>query len=155
VVHLPAFLMDMLPYHQPRTGLEAKYSIEYDLVAVALDGRAGMHQYTDAAVNRPAARDLLTRVRYVPVEGQLGEVKLESHVVVTLKDGTKLEGTAHESHGNPRDPLTEAEVAAKFHECTEALLSEEQRTAVMDLCYQLDTLPSVRILGDAVSLISA
>ena len=33
--------MPMLPYHQPRTGLEAKYSIEYDLAAIALDGRAG------------------------------------------------------------------------------------------------------------------
>ena len=150
VVHLPAFLMDMLPYHQPRTGLEAKYSIEYDLVAVALDGRAGFHQYTDAAVNRPAARDLLTRVSFVPVEGQLGEVKLESKVVVTLKSGTELEETAHQSHGNPQDPLTDAEVAGKFHECTAALLSEEQRSNVIDLCYQLDSLSSVRALGNAI-----
>jgi 2-methylcitrate dehydratase PrpD len=82
--------------------------------------------------------------------GQLGEVKLESKVVVTLKDGTESEGTAHQSHGNPRDPLTEAEVAAKFHECTEALVSEERRAVVIDLCYQLDSLPSVRALGDAV-----
>ena len=65
--------MPMLPYHQPRTGLEAKYSIEYDLATIALDGRAGLHQYTDDAVNRPAAQELLTRVRYVPVEGDLRE----------------------------------------------------------------------------------
>ena len=88
-VRLPAFLMPMLPYHQPRTGLEAKYSIEYDLAAIALDGRAGLHQYSDEAVNRPAAQELLTRVRYVPVEGDLREIKLESQVVLTLKDGTQ------------------------------------------------------------------
>ena len=142
--------MPMLPYHQPRTGLEAKYSIEYDMAAIALDGRAGLHQYSDEAVNRPAAQELLTRVRYVPVEGDLREIKLESQVVLTLKDGTRLEESAHQSHGNPQDPLTEAEVAAKFHECAEALVPEAQRVAIIDLCYRLDSLASVRELGDAV-----
>ncbi len=149
-VRLPAFLMPMLPYHQPRTGLEAKYSIEYDLATIALDGRAGLHQYSDDAVSRPAAQDLLTRVRYVPVEGDLREIKLESHVVLTLKDGTTLEESAQQSHGNPQDPLSEEEVAAKFHECAEALVPEPQRLAIMDLCYRLDALASVRELGEAV-----
>ena len=44
----------MVPYHSPQTGLEAKYSLEYDLAAITLDGRAGIHQYTDDAVQRPA-----------------------------------------------------------------------------------------------------
>ena len=154
-VQLPAFLLPMLPYHEPKTGLEAKYSIEYDMATIALDGKAGLHQYSDDAVNRPAAQDLLTRVRYVPVEGDLREIKLESQVVLTLKDGTRLEESAHQSHGNPQDPLTEAEVAAKFHECAESLVPEAQRNAIIDLCYRLDALLSVRELGDAVGSSSA
>jgi len=149
-VRLPAFLLPMLPYHQPRTGLEAKYSIEYDLATIALDGRAGLHQYSDEAVNRPDAQELLARVRYVPVEGDLHEIKLESQVVLTLRDGTRLEESAHQSHGNPQDPLTEAEVAAKFHECAEALVPDAQREAIIGLCYRLEGLESVRELGDAV-----
>ena len=43
----------MVPYHDPQTGLEAKYSLEYDVATIALDGRAGIHQYTDEAVQRP------------------------------------------------------------------------------------------------------
>ncbi len=154
-VHLPAFLMPMLPYHEPRTGLEAKYSIEYDMAAIALDGKAGLHEYSDEAVNRPAAQQLLRRVTYVPVEGDVREIKLESEVVLTLKDGTRLEESAHQSHGNPQDPLTEAEVAAKFHECAESLVPEAQRNAITDLCYRLDALASVRELGDAVGSSSA
>ena len=46
----------------------------------------------------------------MPVEGDLREIKLESQVVLTLKDGTRLEETVHQSHGNPQDPLSEAEV---------------------------------------------
>ena len=49
-VEIPEFLTDMVPIHEPRTGLQAKYSLEYDLAAIALDGRAGIHQYTDDAL---------------------------------------------------------------------------------------------------------
>ena len=60
-VELPAFLTDMVPYHEPPTGLQAKYSIEYDMAAIVLDGRAGIHQYTDEAVRRPEAQSLMKR----------------------------------------------------------------------------------------------
>ena len=61
-------------------------------------------------------------------------------MVLTLKDGTRLEESAQQSHGNPQDPLTEDEVAAKFHECAEALVPESAAPiAIMDLCYRLDS----------------
>jgi 2-methylcitrate dehydratase PrpD len=150
VVSLPAFLTEMLPYHEPRTGLEAKYSIEYDMVAVALDGRAGMQQYTDAAVQRPGVRELMKRVEFVPVEGDLGRVKLESRVELKLKSGEVLEETVGLSHGRPEDPLTDAELISKFHECAEALVSEDQRNEIIDLCWRLHTLDNIGELASAV-----
>ena len=41
-------------------------------------------------------------------------------------------------------------MAAKFHECAEGLVPEAQREAIIDLCYRLGSLTSVRELGDAV-----
>ena len=89
-VRLPAFLEQSKPYHHPRAGLEGKYSVEYDMVAMVLDGQGGLHQYTDEAVRRPEAQELMKRVRWDPVEGPLSRVTLESTVVVTLKDGTAI-----------------------------------------------------------------
>jgi 2-methylcitrate dehydratase PrpD len=153
VVYLPGFLMPMLPFHQPQTGLEGKYSIEYDLATVALDGRAGLYQYTDEAVQRPAARELMKRVEYIPVEGDISEVQLESKVVLKLKDGEELEETVSKSHGTPTDPLTEDEVVGKFHECSEALLAPAQRDQIIDLCWRLDALDDLTELADAVGTI--
>ncbi|HEX4864423.1 MAG TPA: MmgE/PrpD family protein, partial [Acidimicrobiales bacterium] len=153
VVYLPGFLMQMLPYHQPQTGLEGKYSIEYDLAAVALDGRAGMYQYTDAAVRRPAAQELMKRVEYIPVEGDISQVKLESRVVLRLKNGEELEETVTRSHGTPSDPLTEEELVSKFHECSEALLPKAQRDKIIDLCWRRDALEDLSPLGAAVGTI--
>jgi 2-methylcitrate dehydratase PrpD len=155
VVYMPAFLMDMLPYHTPQTGLEGKYSIEYDLAAIALDGRAGMYQYTDEAVRRPAAQELMKRVSYMPVPGQAGQFKLESRVVLKLKDGTEFEETANQSHGGPADPLSEEELTGKFHECAQAVLPETKRNQLIDLCWRLDSLESVREIADLAGSIKA
>jgi 2-methylcitrate dehydratase PrpD len=149
-VYLPGFLMDMLPYHQPQTGLEAKYSIEYDLAAIALDGCAGMSQYTDAAVRRPQAQQLMKRVTYVPVSPEAGQITLESRVVLRLTNGDEFAETVNQSHGTPGDPLTREELLGKFHECAQATLPARQRDRVIELCEQLDSLDTVSEIGNVV-----
>jgi 2-methylcitrate dehydratase PrpD len=149
-VYLPAFLMDMMPYHQPQTGLQAKYSIEYDVVAIALDGRAGMSQYTDAAVQRPQAQDLMSRVRYVPVAPEAGQVTLNSRVVLRLTNGEEFEETVSQSHGTPGDPLTRDELLGKFHECAQAVLPASQRDRLIEACERLDSLDTLSEIGNVV-----
>jgi 2-methylcitrate dehydratase PrpD len=150
VVYQPSFLMDSLPFHRPKTGLQGKYSLEYDVVAVVLDGRAGMHEYTDAAVQRSVAQQLMERVAYVPVEVGLQNRKFGARVVLTLTSGEKLEETAETFHGSAQNPPTDEELVAKFHECAAGGLPASQREAAIDLCWRLDELGSVRQLGDAL-----
>jgi 2-methylcitrate dehydratase PrpD len=149
-IEINDFLTDMVPFHDPRTGLEAKYSLEYDLAVIALDGRAGMYQYTDQAVQRPEARELMRRVKTVPVRGPL-----RSRVVLRLKSGEQLEETVSRSHGTPADPLTREEILAKFHECAGALVPQAQRNEVIALCSRLDALENVRELAEAIGTIKA
>jgi 2-methylcitrate dehydratase PrpD len=73
--------------------------------------------------------------------------------VLTLKSGDQLEESVNVSHGSPNDPLTDAEVVGKFHECAEALMSEARRSQVIDLCRRLDSLESVRELTDAIGTV--
>ena len=146
-VEIPAFLTDMVPIHDPESGLQAKYSLEYDVATVVIDGRAGIHQYTDEAVARPVARDLMARVRTVPTDGPF-----QSRVVISLRDGQQLEATADRTHGSPADPLTEAERLAKFHECAATLASDEQRDRIVDLTARLATLTDVAELTSALGI---
>jgi 2-methylcitrate dehydratase PrpD len=141
-VEIPEFLTDMVPIHEPTSGLEAKYSLEYDVVAIALDGRAGIHSYSDAAVRRPAVQQLMRRVNTIPVDGAL-----QSRVVLKLTTGERLEATVNRSHGNPADPLTEQERLGKFHECAATIASDSQRDRIVDLCARLDALDDVSVLA--------
>jgi len=145
-VEIPEMLLQFMPYHEPQTGLEGKYSLEYDLVAIALDGRAGLHQYSDAAVQRPEAQSLMKRVVVHPKN----DGPLQSRVVVKLRDGQTFEEAANRAHGTPGDPLTRNEVMGKFHECAEAQLPLERREQVIGLCERLDKLGDVREMGRAL-----
>jgi 2-methylcitrate dehydratase PrpD len=144
-VEIPSFLTDMVPFHEPESGLEGKYSLEYDLAAIALDGRAGIHQYTDEAVQRRAARALMQRVKTISVDGPL-----ESRVVVTMRDGVTHEATVSRAHGNPADPLTDAERIGKFHECAAALAADDQRERIVELVGRLEVLDDAGDLARAI-----
>ena len=144
-VEIPEFLLPMLPNHEPTTGLQAKYSLEYALATVALDGYGRVHQFSDDAVARPAARDLMARVTTIPVDGPP-----ESRVVVTRRDGERLEETANRAHGSPADPLTQEEIVAKFDECATATSTEGQRARIVELCGRLEDLDDVSELAEAL-----
>jgi 2-methylcitrate dehydratase PrpD len=144
-VEVPEFLMPMMPYDSPETGLQAKYSLQYDLATIVLDGRAGLHQYSDTAVRRPEARSLMEKVVVHPTNAGL-----VSRVVLTLVSGEKIEETVTRTHGNPADPLTRSEVMGKFHECAEGLIPLGQREDVISLCDRLEHLDNIRDLGKAL-----
>jgi 2-methylcitrate dehydratase PrpD len=149
-VHIADWLMPMMPYHAPQTGLEAKYSLEYDLVAIALDGRAGMHQFTDAMVQRPQAQALMKRVVCVQESLDWSTGKLTSRVVLKLKNGEVLDETVDRVHGTPADPLSATEIEGKFHECAETMASLAQRRKLIELCGRLDRIDNIRELAQAV-----
>jgi 2-methylcitrate dehydratase PrpD len=142
--------MDSLPFDLPQTGLQGKYSVQYDVVAIALDGEAGMYQYTDEKVLRPEAQDLMQRVTVVPVEIDRARPQLAARVVVKLRNGDEFEETVAEHIGRPANPLSHEQLEAKFHECAAQILDEGQRKTALDLCWGLETLEQVSVLADAV-----
>jgi 2-methylcitrate dehydratase PrpD len=145
------FLMPSKPYHAPTTALTAKYSVEYDLAAMALDGRLGNAQFTDEAVNRPEVRALMDKVEIEEITGLVGTVPLESTVTVVMDDGTRYEATNKLTRGNMGDPLSREELLGKFAECSEGLLSVPERDEIIAICDRLEKLPDITELTTAFS----
>lgn len=108
-----------LIHHRPQTGLEAKFSLEYCIAVLLLDGRAGLSQFTDAAVNRPEAQALLRKVDVYndPKADAAGVDKMHSIITVTLKSGKILTGTADFAKGSPQFPMSFDDVCNKFRDC--------------------------------------
>src|SRR5690606_5553286 len=52
----------MLRNHQPQTGLEAKFSLEFAAAAALIAGKVGLEQLSDDFVARPDVQTLMTKV---------------------------------------------------------------------------------------------
>ncbi len=104
-----------LVYADPRTGLEAKFSMEYSVAAALLDGGIRLATYDDDRIARPAIRSFLPRVAKSESTGPM--LPRWSEVVIHLKDGRTLSKRVTTSRGDAQDPLTDEELVAKAKDC--------------------------------------
>jgi 2-methylcitrate dehydratase PrpD len=95
-----------------RTGRESQVSAQH-AVAVALSrGKAGLEEFSDAAVADPSLRALASRLRFVddaawPVES--------AQVTIVLRSGERLSHRVQAARGSLDAPLANVELADKMH----------------------------------------
>lgn len=107
-----------LVHHDPSTGLESKFSLEYAAATALLDERSGFWAFDDEAVNRPDARHLVGLTDITLTDGS-GDGLLDGvvEVEVDLADGTTRRGSLDLPPGSPGKPPTADEMAAKVADC--------------------------------------
>lgn len=106
-----------LIHHRPDTGLQGKFSLEYALAAAVVDGYPGFAAFTDDAVRREVARDLVERVDVRTEPGGDWLLAGEATVAVRLRDGAEHTTTLRLPPGSPGRPPTDDELAAKLADC--------------------------------------
>ena len=136
----------------PVTGLEGKFSLEYCLAAALIDGAVGLDAFSDEAVRRPAARDLVSRVR-IEEGAQAGEFPIGGYaeVRIALRDGVEYGARVYVPRGDPSRPLVWEELAAKFRDCAGVALAAGDVDAALGLIERLEGLEDVRGLIEALS----
>jgi 2-methylcitrate dehydratase PrpD len=139
-----------LIHHRPVTGLEAKFSMEYCMAVLVVDGKAGLGQFTDAAVNRPQVQALLRRVDFYnnPAADAAGSDKMRSFVEIKLKDGRVLNGAVVDyARGSPQIPMSFDDEKEKFRDCAGyGGLPAQTAEHVIARVAHLDRLPDISVL---------
>ena len=139
-----------LYHHQPATGLEGKFSMEFCVAILLLERKAGLSQFADTVVRRPDVQAMVKRVNfYVDPEAEAaGFDKMTSIVKIHLKDGKVLSGRAEFAKGSPANPMSYDEVADKFRGCAEFAKWPAQKTeSVITLVKSLENAPNVNQLA--------
>lgn len=143
--------LEILMHHQPQTGLEAKFSVEYWIAATLLDREFGMRQTTDAMVRRPAAQDLVRKVRVV-ADPAIVFPWSKVTIRLTLRDGRSLAKLYYPPRGAADNPMSEAELVEKFHDCAAAGgWTRARAERAVDTLLALDSLRDVRGLMELLS----
>ncbi len=143
--HMPTTLL----HHQPHNELQAKFSMEFCLAILLLERRAGLAEFTDAVVNRPDAQRMLAKVEFSvhPAAEAAGYDKMTTFIDIDLADGRSVGGRADFGKGSPAHPMTDEEVAAKFHECAAwGGLATDAAEEIVQLVAGLDKVRDITLL---------
>jgi 2-methylcitrate dehydratase PrpD len=115
------YMTTTLLHHHPKTGLEAKFSMEFCVAILLLERKAGLREFTDAVVTRPDVQAMISRVNFYvdPVADQAGYNKMTSLLRIHLKNGRFVSGQAEFAKGSPSNPMSFEETAEKFRGCAD------------------------------------
>src|SRR5207237_5845976 len=138
-----------LIHHRPKTELNAKFSMEFCMAILLLERKAGLAEFTDERVNRADVQALIERIEFGvhPDAEAAGYDKMTTIVDIELTDGRTLSGQSDFGKGSPANPMTDAELEAKFHECAAwGGLPRAQAARVAEVVWNLEQLADVREL---------
>lgn len=146
-------------YPDPKTGLEAKFSVPYALAAGVLDGRYSLWTFTDEAVARAAVKPLLAKVTALEDErcmgasqphgswGSRGFVEVEAATTAGRRASVQVEFAP----GHPQRELTWDDLHEKFVDCAEyAGIAKASARTLFERLRDLRTCPDVTPLLDSM-----
>jgi 2-methylcitrate dehydratase PrpD len=122
------------------TPLAARLSVPYCVAAAIVDGEISQAQFTVKRFASKAIQDLL-RDTDVVADAELNALypeKFPARVVVKTKEGKRLEETQFYPKGDPKNPLSQAELEAKFRENARACLSQRQTERVLHMIEKIE-----------------
>ena len=138
-----------LIHNRPTDELQAKFSMQFCMAVLLIEGRAGLQEFTDEMTHRTDVKAMIERIDFVVDEEaeRAGFQKMTTLLDVTLKDGRVIKGRADFGKGSPSDPMSYAEVSTKFRECSDyARWPREKAERVVAMVRDLETLPSIERL---------
>lgn len=98
----------------PANAYSAKFSIPFGIALGLLTGRAGLESYTEEAAADPKLRAVAQKVSYVIDPNNPYPKGFTGHIRAKLRDGGTVEERQPHIRGGAHEPLTRAEIEAKF-----------------------------------------
>jgi 2-methylcitrate dehydratase PrpD len=141
-----------LAYDDPQTGLEGKFSAQYPVAALLLDGKLNLQSFTDEMVQRPAVRAWLAKIeRY-----RVPDTKVYSGTVgytdITVKTARgEFSRRVDRGPGSRVWPISERDHQDKFLSCAQVVMSSAQAAGVLDKLTTFETLRDVNPLIEATA----
>ncbi|RZN66401.1 MAG: MmgE/PrpD family protein, partial [Candidatus Methanolliviera hydrocarbonicum] len=116
-------LLTAVIYNRPKTGLEAKFSIEFCIALALLENEVTMRYFTDEKVRDPKIQEIISKIKFVPDPEAILLTPVE--VVIKLKDGRVLSHETTVMKGEPENPMNQEELYTKYKDCASAILSPQ------------------------------
>jgi 2-methylcitrate dehydratase PrpD len=136
---------------RPATTWHGRVSMQFSLAEVFSFGRLDLDSYSPERLRDPALLDLAGRVACVVDGDAPGREQWRGWVIVETRDGRRLEQVQPFNHGSPQNPMTDAELEAKFAANCRGVIGAE---AAAEVIRRVRALEHASDVGDLVRLCS-
>jgi 2-methylcitrate dehydratase PrpD len=136
----------------PRSEFEAKFSIAFTVASALIDGPVRLRAFTPDRLHDPVVRALAAKVRLHvdPTMDAAFPGRRAARVTVVSSIGGQVRAVERSTRkGDPDDPLTDAELAAKFAEYATPTLGPDATAALAGALWQLPTAATVALPTNA------
>jgi 2-methylcitrate dehydratase PrpD len=120
----------------PRTGLEGKFSVYHACAASIVFGQAGEAEFADDVVRREDIVALRGRIHAI-VDDAIGEAAAD--VTIRAADGRMLHLFIAHAVGSLERPMSDDDLARKFHGLVDPVLGAERAARLRELCGKIGT----------------
>ena len=133
---------------KPVSSYGAKFSLPFSIAVMLVRGRAGLEEFTDAAIADAAVLKVAAKVRY-ELDPTIDYPRhFSGHVKVTLANGQVLEENQPHPRGGLEDPLPPAEIDAKFRANARLALPAETGEKIIETVQRIESLKSIAELSE-------
>lgn len=144
-IDISAFQYGMCGSTSIQTRAEAQMSLPYALAAQLCYGKVFLAELEESAWAAPAIASWLARMQ-VHIDHQQADAD-EPIIHVTTHAGVRHSLRVPDPLGGPQNPLSDAQVLAKFHDLAAPVLGDTACHAIADMVLTFDTCADARQLG--------
>jgi 2-methylcitrate dehydratase PrpD len=136
-------VLELTGRKEPKDGLQGKFSVYHGAAAGLIYGRAGEDEFSDAVVTDPRVVTLRDKVRATADDGVHEDAVL---VTAILSNGRRVELRVEHAIGSMQNPLSDAQLEAKFEALVAPVLGEARAREITGQWRALASLADVRTL---------
>jgi len=116
-----------------RSPLHARLSIQYGIASILVRGRAGLGEYEEDAIRDPEVRRISDLVR-IQIDEEIQKLYPNPRsMIVEIRDRKGNTASARIDHakGDPENPMTDADLVAKFRDVTADVIPPERAERIV------------------------
>ena len=124
----------------PQTKETADHSLPYVIAVAVADRQVLPVSFAEEKLFDPVIRDLLTKISVVADEeiDRLFPGVKRARVKITTKNGTSFQAQVDHAKGSPENPMSDAEIIAKFRANSRQVMTPEAQDRLIDATWRFD-----------------
>lgn len=139
----------------PTTEHQARHSFQFNACSALLDNKVTVASFDQAQINRPALRELLSKVEVkTPADNHPSFDKMYCEVQIDTAQGESCTARCNTFYGHWTKPLSQEDLVEKFSVNASSVLCAEGVEGVIDVIGNIENVRECSVLGSYLRMTS-